>query len=178
MNAVYLTNSLDKVKSDPMKFLIYTGLLFIKLQAFPNANLLVYLAIAIALDFVTGVSKSIVKKQARTSTGFRKTIIKMLQYMGVMAVGILLQNAARENNWGGEGILSYFNDGLIVFMLYIEATSVFENLYACDQKSVISRMIISPIYKLLTAQVNKGFFSTPPMPTDPKPDTQPGNANP
>jgi phage-related holin len=158
--------SLEKLKSKvshPMKFLLYIGLLFIKLQVFPNANLLVYLGIAIAVDFVTGVLKAIILKQARTSSGFRRTVTKFLQYGGTLVVGVILANVAKENNWGASSTLNFFNDALIVFMVYIEATSVFENMYACDSKSVFSKMVIVPIYKILTAQISKGFFSTPPM---------------
>jgi phage-related holin len=166
--------SLEKIKStisNPMKILIYISLLFIKLQVFPSANLLVYLGFAVALDFFTGVIKAVVLKQARTSNGFRKTVTKFLQYGGTLVVGVILANVAKENNWGASSTLNFFNDALIVFMIYIEATSVFENMYACDSKSTFSKMVIVPIYKILTAQISKGFFSTPPM------DTKEGEQN-
>lgn len=137
-----------------MKALLYFSMLFVKLSFFPNANLLLWMGITIALDFLTGISKAYVLKQARTSSGFRKTILKFLQYGGSIAVGIVLANTAKENNLDGtHHVLSLFNDGLVVFIIYIEVTSIFENLYACDKTTVFSKYIITPALKILTAQI-------------------------
>jgi len=139
-----------------MKPLIGISLMFIKFSLLPNQNLMFWMGVAIVLDFLTGFTKAIYQRVARTSGGMRKTISKFIQYGGALAVGIILAHAAEEK--GAEslkGIINYFNDGLVVFIIYIEVTSIFENLVAIDNKSTIARYFYSPMLKLLTAQFKK-----------------------
>jgi hypothetical protein len=136
------------------KAALYSSLLFIKFAFLPNSQLLFWMGLAIALDFLTGIAKACVLKKARTSEGFRKTITKFLQYGGALAVGMILSNAAKQNAMvQAETLLKYFNDALVIFVIYIEVTSVFENLYEVDKKSMISKYFIRPILKLLTVQI-------------------------
>lgn len=137
-----------------MKILSIAILLLVKVTFLPSVSLLLYMAIAIVLDFGTGIVKAKVLNQVRTSAGYRRTVIKFLQYGGSIAIGLLLANAGEGK--AGESfraMLSYFNDGLILFIIYIEATSVFENIYAIDQNSMISRYFIAPVLKILTWQI-------------------------
>ena len=137
-----------------MKVLIYFSLLFIKIALLPNQSLLFWMGVVIGLDFITGFSKAVILKQARTSNGMRRTITKFMQYGGALAIGIVLRHAAElSKQTGAEVLLSYFSDTLVVFIIYIEVTSIFENLYACDQTSPIARFVYKPCLKLLTAQL-------------------------
>lgn len=137
-----------------MKALVFLPLLFVKLQFFPNTNLLFWMFIAIVIDFITGVSKAVILGEARTSNGFRKTITKFLQYGVAIAVSVIMANTAKQNNMDSAShLLFIFNDGLLVFIIYIEVTSIFENLYACDQNTPFSKYFISPVLKILTAQI-------------------------
>jgi phage-related holin len=139
-----------------MKFLAGGSLLFIKLTVFPAADLLMWMGIAILLDFITGVLKAVVLKQARTSSGYRRTITKFLQYGGALAVGLIISNGAKENNLTSVlPIVKFFNDALVVFILYIELTSVLENISAVDDKSLFSKYFIQPMLKLLTFQIKR-----------------------
>ena len=58
-----------------MKFIIVFTLLFFKLTFLPDMNLIAWLLIAIAADFITGFAKAIAKKEQRTSKAMRRTII-------------------------------------------------------------------------------------------------------
>lgn len=137
-----------------MKLLIGIVFAFIKISLFPSLHLLFWMAAAIAADFVTGVIKAIVLKQARTSSGYRKTITKFLQYGGSLFVGLALSNATKNNvNDQLHLFISYLNDGLVVFIIYIEVTSIFENIYACDKESPLSKYMIAPALKILTWQL-------------------------
>ena len=137
-----------------MKILSIGLLLLVKVTLLPSVSLLFYMAMAVVLDFVTGIAKAKVLNQPRTSAGYRRSVVKFLQYGGSIAIGLVLANA-------GEGraadpfktMLSYFNDGLILFIIYIEVTSVFENLYAVDNKTLMSRYFIAPVLKILTWQI-------------------------
>lgn len=139
-----------------MKVLLGFALVFIKFALLPNQNLVFWMGMAITLDFITGFSKAVVLNKARTSNAMRRTVTKFLQYGGALAVGIVLAHTAQEN--GAEslkGVLAYFNDGLVVFIIYIEVTSIFENLVEMDNTSAMSRYIFTPMLKVLTAQFKK-----------------------
>lgn len=126
-------------------------LLTIKLKFIPNTNLLFWLMVIVAIDFVTGVAKAKMQKEATTSSGFRKTIIKLIQYFGVGALVVVLGNAIDDKT----GYLQYADDTVFVFMIYIEATSILENLVALSPNSKISKVVFENLLKLLTLTIQK-----------------------
>jgi hypothetical protein len=138
-----------------MKYLAFTGLLFIKFSLLPDKILLFWMGVAIAIDFVTGFSKAVFLHQNRTSNGLRKTITKFLQYGGGLAIGVILTQAAQQHKVEGiEKLISYFNDGLVMFIIYVEVTSILENLIAIDDKSPVSKLFVF-FHRILTAQIKK-----------------------
>lgn len=126
----------------------------IKLLAFPSLPLLSWMVVAIIVDFITGVIKAVMKGEARTSRGYRRTITKFLQYGGSLAIGIILANAARYKDMPAmQQFMGFLNDGMVVFIIYIEVTSIFENIYECDKTSPISKYVIKPLLNLFTFQL-------------------------
>ncbi|QJB39720.1 phage holin family protein [Chitinophaga oryzae] len=121
-----------------------------KFSFIPSVNLLGWVFLAMVLDLVTGVIKAIVLKEARTSSGYRKTVVKFTQYAGAILVGIIMGNSLSHDD-----VVQYVNDGLLVLLIYIETTSIFENLYAIDNSSPFSRYFIAPMLKLLTLAIQK-----------------------
>lgn len=135
-----------------MKLLFTTSLLFIKIQFFPNIQFILWMSVAIVLDFVTGIVKSKAIGQARTSAGYRKTIVKFFQYAGAITCGVVLQHVGSINE-GTRLLLGYMNDFLLIFITYIEVTSIFENLYAIDSGTMIAKYFYAPVLKILTFQI-------------------------
>lgn len=135
------------------------ALTWFKLSFLPSANLLAWVFLAMTLDLVTGVIKAVVMHDARTSSGYRKSVIKFTQYAGAILVGVILGNSLPRDY----EIVGYVNDGILILLIYIEATSIFENLYAIDSTSPFSKYFISPILKVLTFAIKK----TPLAQTDP-----------
>lgn len=141
-----------------MKTLIATAImLFIKTLFLPNVDLLIWMAIAMAGDWSTGILKSVILQIPRTSSGYRKTLSKFLQYAGSIIASVILTNVVSKTKFVDKetefAIVNYLNDGLLIYIIYIEVTSIFENLYACDHKSKFSKFIIAPLLKLLTFQI-------------------------
>lgn len=127
---------------------------FFKVSFLPSAPLLFYMGVAILIDFITGIAKAKLLRIARTSKGYRKTVSKFIQYGGALAIGVVLANIGEgPANDPTKVMIAYFNNALIIFIIYIEVTSVFENLYAMDQKSVFSKYFISPMLRILTWQI-------------------------
>jgi Bacteriophage holin family len=139
-----------------MKILGFSTLLFFKITFFPSTNLMLWMLIAIVLDFVTGFAKAVATDKERTSKAFRQTIIKFLQYGGALAVSMIIGNTASENKIDGlEKVMTYANDGLVIFIIYIEMVSILENLLIINGDSLISKYLFKPLHKLLTLAIKK-----------------------
>lgn len=139
-----------------MKLLFAGGLAFanLTLKFLPNFTLLALLAIVIAVDFLTGIWKAKCNNQARTSDGFRKTVTKFLQYGCAVVCGAVLSYIGEQKGGAGTvAIAGLLNDGLLIFIIYIEITSIFENLYAVDSTTAMAKYFYAPVLKILTFQI-------------------------
>lgn len=110
----------------------------------PSINLLYVMFGAIAFDFVTGFAKAKFKKQQRTSEGFRRTLVKILQYIPSVAIYV-----AAELVPGQRDNLQKVAGWITMFILYIEITSIMENLYEIDSKSKIAKYVYRPALRIL-----------------------------
>ncbi len=138
-----------------ISFLMYISLLFIKLTFLPNITMLGWVFFAVLVDFITGVIKAKMNKQLLTSGGFRQTSIKCLQYIGLIVGGIIIGNSFEKQS----DIVKWVNDGLLMFILYVEVYSIFENLYALNPNSKIATMIFKPAMRILTIGLEKNSLN-------------------
>lgn len=118
---------------------------------YPSYNLLAWVFIAMVLDLITGIIKAVIHRNARTSSGYRKTARKLTQYIGSIMVSVILMNTFQQEH----PVVQYVNDGLLILLIYIETTSIFENLYAIDSTSMFARYFIAPVLRLLTLYMRK-----------------------
>lgn len=139
-----------------------TILLGIDLVLSPSVNLFMIMWVAIGIDLITGITKAKLLKVARTSDGFRKTVIKVAQYVvpvliiGFIAMRIPEQKAGVEGNpYFSKAFLLKATGWLMMFIIYIEVTSIFENLYEIDKKTVIAKFIYKPALTLLKFGIEK-----------------------
>lgn len=120
----------------------------------PSFLLLIALFFVISLDFLTGCYKAGKKGKARTSSGFRKTVDKFVSYGGGISISIvfcfLLQFKVGES---GKAILSFFNDGCVILIIYIELVSILENLIAVSPDAPLAEYLFKPLHKLFTLQL-------------------------
>ncbi len=127
----------------------------------PTGTLLLAIAVAIILDFITGVIKASYNNQVRTSEGYRKTVVKFIQYGGAVCVSMLLKFLVGLKDQGTVEYLNpymeFLNDGLLIFIIFIEVTSVLENMYAIDSKSVFAVYFIKPLLKVMTFAIKNNF---------------------
>lgn len=126
-------------------------ILGIQLTWLPNLSLLTWLTVAITIDFITGVLKSKVAKKEITSSLYRETIKKIIQYFGCISLCLLVQNISKSEH----EYLGYFDDGVISFIIYIEVVSIFENLYEVDSTSLLSKLLIKPALTVLKFGLEK-----------------------
>jgi hypothetical protein len=125
----------------------------------PKGSLLLWMTISVLADFATGILKSAVLGVARTSTGFRKTLIKFCQYGGAIAISFVIGNTAKGQGFVDHpGFLNMMNEGLLIFIIYIEITSICENIIAIDPATPFSKFFIGPLHKALTFQLKNNPF--------------------
>lgn len=130
-------------------------LLNAQFKVLPNIDLLIVMCISIAIDFGTGVLKAVMLGTARNSKGYRKTVVKFAQYVGATVVGMMLKYLSmQQSDMAKVGpYVDYLTNGLVIFIIFIEVTSVLENLYAIDKETPFSKYFVGPLLKLLTFQI-------------------------
>lgn len=129
-----------------MPKLLWGGiLLFVDIMANPSFKLFFIVLAGIVLDFITGIIKAKMNNKARTSEGYRKTITKVMQYI----TPILILWAASKYIPGYEKELKEISGWLMMFVIYVEVTSIFENLYEIDKISPIAKYLYKPALKIL-----------------------------
>lgn len=122
--------------------------------------LMVGVGFVILLDFITGVIKAIVKGEQRTSVGYRRTVKKFTQYFGAIGASIIAQYAlsfkfvSSEFNY----ISEFLNNSLLMFIIFIELTSILENLIEVDNKSPFAVYLIRPIHSIMTFAIRHNKF--------------------
>jgi phage-related holin len=133
------------------KLLWASTLLMFEFLVNPSFSVFGVMLAVIFIDLVTGVVKAKFKKVNRTSEGYRKTLVKLLQYL----VPVLIL-------WGaGKFIPEYAvrlkqaSGWVMMFIIYIEVTSIFENLYEIDKTSPISKYLYKNMLVILKFGLEK-----------------------
>ncbi len=111
----------------------------------PSVSLMGVMIGTVALDLATGIMKAKFLKQDRTSTGLRRTVVKISQYAVPVLVFFVASRSIPEYKVRLEQAAGF----LMMFIVYIECTSIFENLYAIDSKTPISKYIYKPALVIL-----------------------------
>ncbi|MBI2283323.1 MAG: phage holin family protein [Bacteroidetes bacterium] len=138
-------------------------LLNIKLNFLPTGTLMAAMAASIVLDFVTGLIKAVIAKDARTSQGYRKTVVKFMQYGGAVCVSMLMKFLMMRSGETAMQAISpyadYLNNGLLIFILFIEITSILENMYAIDNSSPFAQYFIKPLLSIMTVAIKNNSIA-------------------
>ena len=126
----------------------------VQVKYFPDFTLVQWLGLAIIADFLTAFYRAKVKGEARTSRRVRATFPKMLMYFGTLVAVIIVENAFNLTK-GGElqtKLTDFFNNLLILLMIYAEVLSILENIIIVNGNDIFSTYVLIPIYRMLTWQ--------------------------
>lgn len=144
---------------------------FIKITFFPSMDLIYWGAAVIFLDLISGIVKALVLGDFLISTGIRKTIIKLVQYIGIILLLIILANIFAIDPKGMKKTLEvfgkntellysklivaikYINNLVLILIIYTEALSISENLVEIDPSSPFSKYFLRPLHYLLSLAV-------------------------
>lgn len=128
-----------------------------KALVLPQLSLLLWIAVLMGVDFITGVLKAKLLKETITSQRARDTIIKFLQYFGCIGITIVIINQVGQSDQVTQA-MNWAKDGVCILIIYIECLSILENLYGMDKTSPLSRWIFGPLYMLLSLAIKNNPF--------------------
>lgn len=134
--------------------------------------LLFWLAVAVFADLITGLLKSWTQGLSTTSTGLRKTIIKIGSYVGTVVMVVVLVNLVSIVDVNNNINLMFLLDALMGFMVFIELYSICENIDQAYPNSPLSKYMITPILKFLRGKLSQNPISSIDKPQSD--DTNPG----
>lgn len=138
------------INSKPMKIItgICFGSVFLNIGQFLGVftsvvhwHLLLAVVVFIVIDFFTAMAKLKVMKVEPSSEGYRKSIVKFSQYGGAIGVSYLLWFLFKANLPNASIILNM----ILLAVIFVEITSIFENLYEVDHKSYFAKYFIYPV---------------------------------
>ena len=134
---------MQDIKNKTMKITLAQILLpFIGIIILPSGVLIAWMCVALVADLITGILRAIIDNKIRTSQGYRETLAKVIQYGGALIIGIILGSIGKTHTHGvNPEVFEYYNDFLVSFIIFIEVTSIMENLYAIDSKSKLSKYL-------------------------------------
>lgn len=141
------------VISHPKMLLLAGGFAFLEVAILPNPLLIFVLAGAMLVDFLTGLLKSWEAKKATTSSGFRKSVVKVTVYCSAITA-IWLAAVLLTAMYPGMNYTKLV-DWMISVLSLIELYSVFENIYSMAPNSKLSRWIAKPILKKLKGVIDE-----------------------
>lgn len=103
-----------------------TVLTWIEQYVYRDWEFLKFLLVLMVLDLLTGVLNAFLKKEAVTSFGFRKTVLKAVQY----GVFLIVMHVLSSFTINGEtqSIYHWVTQGAYIFLLGIEGKSILENI--------------------------------------------------
>lgn len=122
--------------------------------AIPNSWLLILLSLAMFVDLITGLMKSWHEGKATTSSGLRKTAIKLGSYVSIVMVVWLFVNILSVAYKSEHFDYSFFVNITIAFLAFIELYSILENLYILNPKNRFFRNLVRWLMKFLKGRMD------------------------
>lgn len=124
----------------------------------PVPHLIILMFVAIFMDFLTGVGKAVATGIDRTSSGYRASIGKFVQYGGSIAIAILLATTAKFYKGADLWVDPvYLINSLVSSIIFVEVTSILENINAAAPNSKLSQYFVRPLLKICTLKLENFF---------------------
>lgn len=149
-------------------FLSAIGFSMLEIKYLPPPHKILILMVVMTLDLMTGLLKSWKRGHFTTSTGFKQTAIKIGTYAAIVLTVSALATVLDDIS---PTIVDYafVVSATVGFLTFIEIFSIFENIYALDPNSKLSRYLATPVIKWL-----KGYLKdNPPTEGLPESDFEP-----
>lgn len=137
----------------PTLIVLATSFAWFSVKFVPSAMILFWLAAAVLLDLITGVLKAWSKGSNTTSTGLRKSVIKIGSYVGTVVMVTILVNVVGVVDVNNRYDLTLLIDALMGFIVFIELYSICENIDEAYPRSLLSKYLITPLLKFFRGKL-------------------------
>jgi len=137
--AIKFATSFTDIKIWVFTFVITPLFAFTEKYLFADWEFLKWLTVFIMLDLITGVAKAIKSKQAVTSYGIRRTVVKALQY-GVFLIVVHGLDSFEVKGEKTE-IFGWIVTGAYSFLMGVEGKSILENIVELDDRFDVKHFI-------------------------------------
>jgi phage-related holin len=121
----------------------------------PAPILFKYLLYAMLGDLFTGLAKSWKNKKVTRSVGFKRSGIKLGIYASIILAVTILCNMFeymdKSNRYDSMEILNW----AIVFLVFTECYSIFENIEETYPKHPITRFFVTPVMRFMRGKMDK-----------------------
>jgi len=130
--AIKFASNFADIKIWAFTFVFTPIVTFTEKYLFADWQFLKWLALFMILDLITGILKAWHKKQAITSYGFRRTVVKAVQYGTFLVVMHILDNF--EINGERTEMFGWIVTGAYSFLMRVEGKSILENIVTLDDR--------------------------------------------
>lgn len=125
-----------------------------------DLDLWIILAVAILVDFFTGIVASKIRKNPVTSLGARQTIVKCIEYILFLGLLIMISNGAEkyvveDNSWIVDKLAFIIKDADVIgffIAIWIEVISIVENM--TDKSGAIAK-IVEKIRRIINKELKE-----------------------
>ena len=121
----------------------------------PSLMVFFWLVIAVAGDLLTGLLKAWSKQENTTSTGFRRTVLKIGSYAGAIVAVVVLVNMIGFVDHNNKWDLAFLVNALVGFMVFVELYSILENISEAYPNSPLTTFFINPLMAMLKGKLSK-----------------------
>ena len=120
---------------------------FVEKFVFNDWNYLKFLMVVVAIDFVTGVTKSWKAGKLITSKGWRDTVSKIIQYSAFL----ICTHVTTHFEVDGQRLMPFdwVNESAYIFLISIEIKSVYENIIGINSNLDFLKPIIQKFEQFL-----------------------------
>lgn len=119
------------------------------IEYFPSVMLFFYLLVAMLGDFITGLLKSWKKGRQTSSEGLRRSVTKVLSYIGAILVIMVMVNVIGLVDDGNKYDLAIIINGLMGFIVFVELYSICENISEAYPESPLVKYFLVHIMTFL-----------------------------
>lgn len=144
----------------PTLIVLATSFAWFSVKYVPSAMILFWLAAAVFVDLLTGLLKAWSSGNNTTSTGLRKSVIKIGSYVGTVVMVTILVNVIGIVDITNKYDLTLLIDALMGFIVFIELYSICENIDATYPNSLLTKYLISPLLKFFKGKLSNNPINT------------------
>lgn len=153
--AIHYVDQIVYMFKHPLLALLTVTFSWFTVEHLPAPMAVFYLAAATVLDLWTGLLKAWSRKTCSTSVGFRRTLVKIGSYCGIIVCVTIFVNIIGIVDVQKKYDLAILINALLGGMIFVELFSAMENISVAYPRSPMVRHFVKPLMKVLRGRFIK-----------------------